>query len=63
MQPDKRTWFPGRVQEDQENPGRVQEDSTYSLLRTAVVSALDVSEENDIEESVIEVGNCPTSSR
>jgi hypothetical protein len=76
MQPDNRTWDPGRVQDDQETPGRVQEDqenklfqiivpdSTCSLvLRTAVVSVLDVSEENDMEESVIEVGNCPNSSR
>ena len=53
MQPDNRFWDPGRVQEDQENKlfKIIVPDSTYSLLRTAVVSALDVSEENDMEES------------
>jgi hypothetical protein len=44
MQPDNRTLDPGRVQEN-------KLDSTYSLLRTAVVSTIDVSEENDMEES------------
>jgi hypothetical protein len=44
MQLDNRTLDPGRVQEN-------KLDSTYSLLRTAVVSTIDVSEENDMEES------------
>jgi hypothetical protein len=53
MQPDNRTWDPGRVQDDQENElfKIKMPDSAYSLLRPAVVSSLDVSEENDMEES------------
>ncbi len=53
MQPDNRTWDPGSVQEYQENKlfKIYVSDSTYFKLRTAIVSVLDVSEENDMEES------------
>jgi hypothetical protein len=53
MQPDNRTLNPGSVQEEQENKlFKINvPNSTYSLLRTAVVSTLDVSEENDMEQS------------
>ena len=53
MQPDNRTWDPGSVQEYQENKlFKINvSDSTYFKLRTAIVSVLDVSEENDMEES------------
>jgi hypothetical protein len=52
MQPENRTWDPGSVQDQENKLFKINvPDLTYSLLRTAVVSALDVSEENDMEES------------
>jgi hypothetical protein len=53
MQPDNKTWNPGRVQDEPESKlFKINvPDSTYSLLRTAVVSTLDVTEETDMEES------------
>jgi hypothetical protein len=53
MQPDLQ-WNPGRVQEDKESKLFKMNvpDLTYMLIRNAMVSALDVSEENDgMEES------------
>ena len=53
MQPENRTWHPGRVQ-DHKGRNKLFKINVpkhiYSLISTRMVLAIDVSEENDMEE-------------
>jgi hypothetical protein len=53
MQPDKQTWDPGRVQDQEERNKLIKinvPEYIYSLISTAMVSTVDISEENDLEQ-------------
>ena len=53
MQPENRTWDPGRDQDHEERNKLYKinvPDYIYSLISTTMVSAIDVSEETDVEE-------------